>query len=167
MAEVLCNNCGHHNPLGANFCSSCGGPLDLAGKETTTVTFHPEGPVERIDDDESVGMDDVPGDVGMLVVKRGPKAGSRFALTDELTTAGRHPDSDIFLDDITVSRRHVEVIRDGSVYLVRDVGSLNGTYVNRERITTAVSLDNGDELQIGKYKLVFFTGAGPEGDRAT
>ena len=106
-----------------------------------------------------MGRTQGPGEVG-------PKPGSRFAPTDELTTAGRHPDSDIFLDDITVSRRHVEVTRDASVYLVRDVGSLNGTYVNRERITTAVPLANGDELQIGKYKLVFFTGAGPEGDPA-
>ncbi len=77
-----------------------------------------------------------------------------------VTTAGRHPESDIFLDDITVSRRHVEVRKDGADYYASDSGSLNGTYLNRERITAPVRLANGDELQIGKYKLVFFMGAG-------
>ena len=94
----------------------------------------------------------------MLVVKRGPNAGSRFLLDTEVTRAGRHPDSEIFLDDITVSRRHVEVVHqaDGS-YRVKDVGSLNGTYLNRERIDES-PLAPGDELQIGKFKLVFFSG---------
>ncbi|MCB1002625.1 MAG: FHA domain-containing protein [Acidimicrobiales bacterium] len=96
----------------------------------------------------------------MLVVKRGPKAGSRFALAESVTTAGRHPESNIFLDDITVSRRHAEVRRDADEYYASDVGSLNGTYLNRERITTPTRLANGDELQIGKYKLVFFMGTG-------
>ena len=159
MAEVFCNNCGHGNPLGANFCSSCGGPLDLANQENTTVTFHPDDPGEP-SDELAVDLDELPNDVGMLVVKRGPKAGSRFALTDPVTTAGRHPESNIFLDDITVSRRHVEVRKDGEDYYASDVGSLNGTYLNRERITSPVLLANGDELQIGKYKLVFFMGAG-------
>ena len=162
MADVFCNNCGHNNPIGANFCSSCGGPLDLAGQETTTVTFHPEDPSDPVEDELTVDLDEMPGDVGMLVVKRGPKAGSRFALTDVVTTAGRHPDSNIFLDDITVSRRHAEVARQGDGYVARDVGSLNGTYVNRERITADSPLANGDELQIGKFKLVFFMGVGPD-----
>lgn len=159
-AEVFCNNCGHNNPLGANFCSSCGAPLDLANQENTTVTFHPEDPADRVDDELAVDLDDLPQDVGMLVVKRGPKGGSRFALTEAVTTAGRHPDSEIFLDDITVSRRHAEVRKDGGDYYASDVGSLNGTYLNRERITSPVKLANGDELQIGKYKLVFFMGTG-------
>ncbi len=76
-----------------------------------------------------------------------------------MTTAGRHPESDIFLDDITVSRRHAEIERRGEGYVVRDVGSLNGTYLNRERIEEA-ALENGDEVQIGKFKLVFFLGTG-------
>ncbi len=160
MADVFCNNCGHNNPIGANFCSSCGGPLDLANQENTTVTFHPDDPADRPDDELAVDLDELPNDIGMLVVKRGPKAGSRFALTDTVTTAGRHPESNIFLDDITVSRRHAEVTKEGDHYLASDVGSLNGTYVNRERITTPVRLANGDEVQIGKYKLVFFMGAG-------
>jgi pSer/pThr/pTyr-binding forkhead associated (FHA) protein len=92
----------------------------------------------------------------LLVVKRGPNAGSRFLLDQDVTTAGRHPDSDIFLDDVTVSRRHVEFRRQGGGFVVHDVGSLNGTYVNRERIESAV-LAGGDEVQIGKFRLVYLT----------
>jgi pSer/pThr/pTyr-binding forkhead associated (FHA) protein len=93
----------------------------------------------------------------LLVVKRGPNAGSRFLLDQNLTTAGRHPDSDIFLDDVTVSRRHAEFSRSADSFVVRDVGSLNGTYLNRERIEGA-PLSGGDEVQIGKFRLVFFAG---------
>ena len=92
----------------------------------------------------------------LLVVKRGPNAGSRFLLDRDITTAGRHPDSDIFLDDVTVSRRHVEFRRDGGGFAVYDVGSLNGTYVNRERIDSA-ALAGGDEVQIGKFRVVYLT----------
>ena len=116
-------------------------------------------PVDPSDDDFTVDLSQVPVGVGMLFVKRGPKAGSRFSLDGELTTAGRHPDSDIFLDDITVSRRHVEIVRGPDGYRARDAGSLNGTYINRERIEEA-PLEDGDELQIGKFKLVFFAGRG-------
>jgi pSer/pThr/pTyr-binding forkhead associated (FHA) protein len=91
------------------------------------------------------------------VVKRGPNAGSRFLLDRASTSAGRHPDSDIFLDDVTVSRRHAEFRSDAGEFVVVDVGSLNGTYVNREPVDTAV-LANGDEVQIGKFRLVFLTG---------
>ena len=93
----------------------------------------------------------------MLVVRRGPNAGSRFLLDSDLTLVGRHPDSDIFLDDVTVSRRHVEFYRSGSRFTVRDVGSLNGTYVNRERIEER-DLTGGDEVQVGKFRLVFLLG---------
>jgi pSer/pThr/pTyr-binding forkhead associated (FHA) protein len=112
-----------------------------------------EGDVEepRIDRNEFA-----PG-VGCLVAKRGPNAGSRFALDKDLVTAGRHPDSDIFLDDITVSRRHVEVERRDGGYVVRDAGSLNGTYVNRQRVEEA-QLHDGDEVQIGTFKLLFLDG---------
>jgi pSer/pThr/pTyr-binding forkhead associated (FHA) protein len=90
----------------------------------------------------------------VLVVTRGEAAGSRILLDQPSTTAGRHPKSDIFLDDITVSRRHAEIAREGDGYVVRDAGSLNGTYVNRERIEEA-PLTHGDVLQVGKYKLHF------------
>ena len=95
----------------------------------------------------------------LLVVRRGPNAGSRFLLDSDVTTAGRHPESDIFLDDVTVSRRHAEFVREGNGFLVRDVGSLNGTYLDRQRIESA-GLAGGDEVQIGKYRLVFLAGPG-------
>ena len=103
------------------------------------------------------GVEGLPAGSALLVVKRGPNAGSKFVLEGDVTRAGRHPDSDIFLDDITVSRRHAEIVRRGDGYAVRDAGSLNGTYLNRERIEEA-PLANGDELQIGKFRLVFFAG---------
>src|SRR5690606_2642650 len=90
----------------------------------------------------------------LLIVQRGPNAGARFLLDAERTTAGRSPDADIFLDDVTVSRRHAEFVRELDDFVVHDVGSLNGTYVNRDRIERAV-LRAGDEVQIGKYRLTF------------
>ncbi|CAM3523694.1 FHA domain-containing protein [Stackebrandtia soli] len=99
----------------------------------------------------------LPPGTALLVVRRGPNSGARFLLDLDVTTSGRHPDSDIFLDDVTVSRRHAEFHREGSMFTVRDVGSLNGTYVNRERVETA-TLGNGDEVQIGKFRLVFIAG---------
>jgi pSer/pThr/pTyr-binding forkhead associated (FHA) protein len=93
----------------------------------------------------------------LLVVKRGPNAGSRFLIDKDVTTAGRHPESDIFLDDVTVSRRHAEFRRKDGQFYVHDVGSLNGTYVNRQRVEETL-LAAGDELQIGKFKLTFYAG---------
>lgn len=104
------------------------------------------------------GVEGLPEGSALLVVKRGPNAGSRFLLDQEATAAGRHPDSDIFLDDVTVSRRHAEFRRNQDQYEVVDVGSLNGTYVNREPKNSAV-LSNGDEIQIGKFRLVFLNGS--------
>ncbi|QSB06835.1 FHA domain-containing protein [Natronoglycomyces albus] len=103
----------------------------------------------------------LPAGTALLVVRRGPNAGARFLLDMEVTTSGRHPDSDIFLDDVTVSRRHAEFHRDASGFTVRDVGSLNGTYVNWERVETA-TLGHGDEVQIGKFRLVFIGGPKPK-----
>ncbi|TPG18047.1 FHA domain-containing protein [Pedococcus bigeumensis] len=93
----------------------------------------------------------------LLVVLRGPNTGARFLLDDDEVNSGRHPDSDIFLDDVTVSRKHANFRREGDTFVVRDVGSLNGTYVNRERIDEA-TLQTGDEVQIGKFRLVFYAG---------
>ena len=103
------------------------------------------------------GVEGLPAGSALLVVKRGPNAGSRFLLDQAVTTAGRHPDSDIFLDDVTVSRRHAEFRKNGDSYEVVDVGSLNGTYVNRAPKNSAV-LANGDEVQVGKFRLVFLIG---------
>lgn len=103
----------------------------------------------------SDGSENLPAGSALLVVKRGPNAGSRFLLDQETTVAGRHPESDIFLDDVTVSRRHAEFRRnDAQEYEVVDVGSLNGTYVNREP-RNSQTLASGDEIQIGKFRLVF------------
>ena len=93
----------------------------------------------------------------LLVVLRGPNTGARFLLDSDEVSSGRHPDSDIFLDDVTVSRKHATFRREGDDFLVRDVGSLNGTYVNRTRIDEA-TLRTGDEVQIGKFRLVFYAG---------
>ena len=108
-------------------------------------------------DSTVTGVEGLPEGQALLVVKRGPNAGSRFLLDQATTSAGRHPDSDIFLDDVTVSRRQAEFRSEGSSFTVVDVGSLNGTYVNREPVDSA-SLSNGDEVQIGKFRLVFLTG---------
>ncbi|HEV2346109.1 MAG TPA: FHA domain-containing protein [Actinocrinis sp.] len=173
----LCARCGHANSEGSRFCSNCGNPLvtgavpaDQPGGErpaevTSTLAL---SAVNLTDSGEPIGVElaepragvteSLTGGNALLVVQRGPNAGSRFLLDAEVTSAGRAPDSDIFLDDVTVSRRHAEFTRAAQGYLVRDVGSLNGTYVNRERIEE-ILLTDGDEVQIGKYRLVFLTGA--------
>jgi len=160
----FCTNCGKQNPEDARFCSQCGHRLVTAEAEpvedsTATITF---GAPDRLEADEralnpadSAAVDALPAGHALLVVQRGPSAGSRFLLDSDLVTAGRHPDSEIFLDDVTVSRRHAEFRRSGGGYTVTDVGSLNGTYVNRDRIDE-VELQDGDEVQIGKYRLVYF-----------
>ncbi len=121
----------------------------------------PDAPAQ---DASVAGVEALPAGSALLVVKRGPNAGSRFLLDRNTTSAGRHPDSDIFLDDVTVSRRHAEFRREGGEFVVIDVGSLNGTYVNREPVDQAV-LAGGDEVQIGKFRLVFLTGAKPSQGR--
>jgi pSer/pThr/pTyr-binding forkhead associated (FHA) protein len=158
VASIYCNRCGHRNPENSNFCSSCGAVLEHPDPDRTisTITFTPvEASGEVGDEEVTVSVGDVPLEVGMLVVRRGPNAGSRFALGVGATTIGRHPDSDIFLDDVTVSRRHAEIRHQDRSFSVSDVGSLNGTYVNRERIDDTTELHSGDEVQIGKFRLVF------------
>jgi pSer/pThr/pTyr-binding forkhead associated (FHA) protein len=155
MPDVACPQCGHRNPVGSRFCSSCGVSIDHGENSTTMSVTVPvdSAQVEAVD----VDLEELPAGIGMLVVTRGPNSGSRFALDLPLVTAGRHPDSVIFLDDITVSRRHAEVRRVEDGYEVCDVGSLNGTYLNRERVETA-RLKDGDEVQIGTFKLLFLAG---------
>ena len=150
---VFCHNCGHRNPGGVNFCSSCGHAL-LADGDDATITLHPTDEAETTEDHPDVTLVEVPHGAGVLVVTRGPNIGARYLLGENVVKAGRHPESDIFLDDITVSRRHAEITAADGGYSVRDVGSLNGTYVNRERIDD-VQLAPGDEVQIGKFKLVY------------
>lgn len=154
MSDLVCRECGHTNQSAANFCSSCGSPLQQ--DEITT-----DLPIVDVDGEGTPEIDrsEFGPHEGLFVVPHGPKAGARYALDADLVAVGRHPQSDIFLDDITVSRRHVEVRREGARYWVRDVGSLNGTYVNRERADDQELFD-GDELQVGKFKLVFVHGTG-------
>ena len=173
MARAYCARCGRPNPEDARFCSNCGAQLAGPGGtgsmpagppgavrpgETTTISLNrPDDPdlgEDLFPDSASFGA--LPEGSALLLVMRGPNAGSRFRLDGDLTTAGRHPDSDIFLDDVTVSRRHAEFYRQGGFFTVRDGGSLNGTYVNRERIEEA-QLAGGDEVQIGKFRLLFLT----------
>lgn len=151
---MFCNNCGHQNPPEANFCSSCGAAL-ISGPDTT-VSFVPEEPADSGEVEVNLAVSEMQAGSGVLVVKRGPDVGAKYLLDPEVTSVGRHPESDIFLDDITVSRRHAEFIRRGGGYVVKDVGSLNGTYVNRERIDEA-ELKSGDEVQVGKFKLVYLS----------
>jgi hypothetical protein len=164
--DVLCTRCGHQNPEGSRFCAQCGSALspERVGESTSIIPkVGGEDSGEQAEVSESTAdahagaVESLPAGSALLVVKRGPNAGSRFLLDQEVTTAGRHPDSDIFLDDVTVSRRHVEFHREGGGFTVHDVGSLNGTYVNREPVDVA-SLAGGDEVQIGKFRLVYLTG---------
>ncbi len=164
MSSVYCIRCGQENPEGARFCSQCGTPLarGAEGPAETTSIISPGGDLGDAEfGDESVAdaatLDTLPAGTALLVIRRGPNAGSRFLLDSDLTLVGRHPDSDIFLDDVTVSRRHAEFYRSGNRFTVRDVGSLNGTYVNRERIEET-DLTGGDEVQVGKFRLVFLLG---------
>jgi hypothetical protein len=151
---VICGRCGHPNPEAANYCSSCGAPLIPAEETTLTLSAVEAADLE---DDLAKYLDELAPGVGLLVLRQGTVAGSSFRLEAPTTTAGRHPDSDIFLDDITVSRRHAVIDRKDDGFVVRDAGSLNGTYVNRERVDEA-PLRTGDELQIGRFRLSFVVG---------
>ena len=150
---MYCTRCGHRNPDDARFCSNWGHAL----QDEATLTFSPVEAEEESAEEVFQPAEDLERGQALLVVKRGPNAGSTFLIDKDVTTAGRHPESDIFLDDVTVSRRHAEVRRSNGQFRVRDLGSLNGTYVNRERVEET-ELAPGDELQIGKFKLVFFSG---------
>ncbi|WP_424215656.1 FHA domain-containing protein [Streptomyces sp. BI20] len=171
-AVQVCSRCGHRSDAVSRFCSNCGAPLrpgltpERASETTSTISisgleaYEAEATGQHLSPSLSpeaeAAVNALPPGSALLIVRRGSNSGSRFLLDGDLTTAGRHPQSDIFLDDVTVSRRHVEFRRvAGGGFTVADVGSLNGTYVNREPIET-VGLHNGDEVQIGKYRLVFY-----------
>lgn len=153
---MYCTHCGHQNPADANFCGNCGRPLHASSDAATTASLRPEE-LEAFEAAERVDAHSVVSELSqgtaLLHVLRGPNEGARYLLDSDVVTVGRHPDSDIFLDDITVSRRHAEVRREGSSFSVHDVGSLNGTYVNGRRVEDQV-VTTGDEVQIGKFKLM-------------
>lgn len=180
----FCTACGRHNPDDARFCAQCGTRLvrlDQAQQSTqaapgpgapsagepvgeATATIQIGGSVEKVETSDralnavdAAAVDALPRGHALLVVQKGPGSGSRFLLDADVVHAGRHPESEIFLDDVTVSRHHAVFKRDGDGFTVGDDGSLNGTYVNRDRIEQ-VALKDSDEVQIGKYRLVFFAG---------
>ena len=115
-----------------------------------------EDPKDGLDDEELAAVAALPEGSALLIVKRGPSDGSRFLLDVDVTTAGRHPHAEIFLDDVTVSRKHAEFKRDANGFSVSDLASLNGTYLNGSRVETA-RLRDGDEVQVGKFKLTFYS----------
>ena len=154
MSFVYCPECGFQNPESANYCSKCGALLvkDEGGAETTQ-TYTPE----EIADEEDQ-LDEIAAEGPALVVRSGGgRAGEHFIPQGDRTTIGRSPDNDIFLDDVTVSRKHAVVLQSGGELRIEDLGSLNGTFVNRRRIDAATRLESGDEVQIGKYRLSFIS----------
>jgi hypothetical protein len=152
VTHVHCPECGFQNPEAANYCSKCGALLirEEPGAHTT-MTFTPEEEAE----DESLSLEGLRIEGPALVVRAGGgRAGETFALGHDRTSLGRAPECEVFLDDVTVSRRHSVITRGPDGFTLHDEGSLNGTYVNRRRVESA-KLEDGDEVQIGKYKLTF------------
>jgi pSer/pThr/pTyr-binding forkhead associated (FHA) protein len=151
VSHVYCPECGFQNPEAANYCSKCGALLvkDDAGVETTLTYVPEEG------EDEATTLEEMGVKGPALVVRSGGgRTGETFALEGERTLIGRSPDCEIFLDDVTVSRKHAVVHRREETFVIEDLGSLNGTFVNKRRIESG-ELGNDDEVQIGKYRLTF------------
>ncbi len=150
MSHVYCSECGFQSPAAANYCARCGALLVRPEGDETTVTLAP-GDL-RDDDDHAL---DVSVEGTALVVRAGGGiAGETFVPSGPRTLIGRSPECEVFLDDVTVSRRHAELLRDGELYTIRDLGSLNGTFVNRTRVESA-ELHDDDEVQVGKYRMTF------------
>ncbi len=153
-----CQNCGFLVQEGANYCAKCGayvgsGPEDGPPSDATTATYIID---EQTGELRPAAVEDVAAQSGALVIRSGGgRVGQSFPLKGERMTIGRSPDAEIFLDDVTVSRDHAQLVRRGSGWALDDSGSLNGTYVNRRRIESH-RLEDGDELQVGKYKLTYF-----------
>jgi FHA domain/zinc-ribbon domain len=152
VTHIYCSECGFQNPEASNYCSHCGALLSKEAGQETTMSFDMDEDGNEVDLLESLGI------TGPALVVRsgGGMAGQSFQPEEDRvrTLIGRSPDCHVFLDDVTVSRRHAELVREGDVFSIRDLGSLNGTYVNRQRIESA-DLTDGDEVQIGKYRLTF------------
>jgi pSer/pThr/pTyr-binding forkhead associated (FHA) protein len=156
-----CPECGFTNAEGANYCQRCGAfigqaePGDSAHPESSTATYRIDetGELVPVEIEEVVAQG---GGAALVVRAGGGRVGESFPLDHNRMTIGRRPDSDVFLDDVTVSRDHALIVRRGEDFHLDDLGSLNGTYVNRRRIETH-HLADGDELQVGKYKLTFLS----------
>ena len=150
MSHVYCPECGYNNPESARFCAKCGAALVVPeeGEQTEAFSLHDAG--ESFDTLDDLGLQG-----GVLVVRSGGgRSGETFALSESPTVIGRSPECGIFLDDVTVSRRHAVFTQDGDRWRLEDQGSLNGTFINRERVDSAL-LSDGDEIQIGKYRLTY------------
>ena len=152
MSHVYCPECGFQNLESANYCSRCGALLVTEDVDNPTETISLEDLEEEGAELEELGIEGP----ALVVRSGGGRAGEQFPLERTQTTIGRTPDCDIFLDDVTVSRRHAIVARGAGGFTIEDLGSLNGTFLNRHRIEKA-DLETGDELQIGKYRLIFLT----------
>jgi len=152
VSHVYCPECGFQNLESANYCSRCGALLVTEGEpDDPTMTFS----AEQLEEEGGVRLEEIGVEGPTLVVRSGGgRAGEHFRLHRKQTTVGRSPDCDIFLDDVTVSRRHAIITRGEATLTIEDLGSLNGTFLNRRRIERG-ELENGDEVQIGKYRLIF------------
>jgi len=152
MSHVYCPECGFQNPEAANYCAKCGALLHERESESVeqTQSFTAEDRDELFETLGDIGVEGP----ALVVRSGGGRGGETFTPQDERTSIGRSPDCGIFLDDVTVSRKHAVLVQQDGRWLVEDQGSLNGTFVNRKRVETA-ELDDGDELQIGKYRLTF------------
>jgi hypothetical protein len=152
LSHIYCQECGFQNPEAANYCARCGALLvkDEGGVETTQTFTPDEGSLDGAEALEDLGVKGP----ALVVRSGGGRAGEMFHADDEQTTIGRSPDCGIFLDDVTVSRRHAVLVQRDGHFFIEDQGSLNGTFVNRRRVESA-ELEDGDELQIGKYRLTF------------
>lgn len=152
MSHVYCPECGFQNPEAANYCAKCGALLVLDEGAEQTMTYTPEDLAEA-----TAASHEEPVEGPALVVRSGGgRAGEQFAVSRERTAIGRSPQCEVFLDDVTVSRRHAVLVRTGDEFTIQDQRSLNGTFLNRRRIESA-QLEHGDELQIGKYRLTFLS----------
>jgi ribosomal protein L40E len=151
VSHVYCPECGFQNPEAANYCARCGAHLVRPEESETTMTFTPEEA-----EDEGQGLPEGIGGPALVVRSGGGRSGETFPLEGQRVTVGRSPDCEIFLDDVTVSRKHAALTRDGEGFSIQDEGSLNGTFVNKKRVEGA-QLEDGDEIQIGKYRLTFLS----------
>jgi hypothetical protein len=152
MSHVYCPECGFQNPEAANYCSKCGATLHASENAEQTQTFSPEEGAELLETLGDIGV------LGPALVVRsgGGRSGETFVPQGERTLIGRSPECPVFLDDVTVSRKHAALVQRDGRWLIEDQGSLNGTFVNRRRVDSA-ELSDGDEIQIGKYRLTFLT----------
>jgi hypothetical protein len=151
VSHVYCPECGFQNPEAANYCARCGAHLIRSDEGETTMTFTPEEAEE-----EGLGLPEGIDGPALIVRSGGGRSGETFPLGSDRTTVGRSPECEIFLDDVTVSRKHAVLVKSGDAFTLEDEGSLNGTFVNKKRVETA-ELEDGDEIQIGKYRLTYLS----------